>query len=57
MDHYKKMYYKLFNQITDTIYTLQAIQQTTEDFLINKETEKVSDVSPNLHIMKNKIKP
>lgn len=49
MDDYKAMYYKLFNQITDTIEVLNAeleklktIQQYTEEYFINnEETSKI----------------
>jgi len=30
MDDYKKMYYTLFNKITDIIYELQMVQRKTE---------------------------
>lgn len=31
MDDYKKMYYTLFNKITDIIYELQIVQRKAED--------------------------
>ena len=31
MDDYKKMYYTLFNKITDIIYELQIIQRQAEE--------------------------
>jgi len=37
---YEKMYYKLFNKITDVINELQAVQQETEDMFIYQESEK-----------------
>ncbi|MBQ8588074.1 MAG: hypothetical protein IJ454_01645 [Clostridia bacterium] len=34
MEDYKKMYYELFNKITDTIETLKKIQQESEETFI-----------------------
>lgn len=31
MDGYKKMYYTLFNKLTDIIYELQMVQRQTEE--------------------------
>lgn len=36
MPSYKKMYYCLFNKITDVIAQLQEIQQMTEEIYINE---------------------
>ncbi len=40
MEDYKKMYYELFNKITDVIETLTKIQQETEEtFISSNENE------------------
>lgn len=39
MDDYKKMYYTLFNKITDLIYELQIIQRTTESMCPRPDPE------------------
>lgn len=38
MSTYKNLYFKLFNQISDTITQLQKIQQETEEEYISQET-------------------
>ncbi len=35
MEDYKKMYYELFNKITDVIETLKKIQQDAEERFIS----------------------
>ena len=37
MADYKKMYFELFNKITDVIEDLQEIQQKTEEMYMNSE--------------------
>ncbi len=39
MDDYKKMYYTLFNKLTDIIYELQIVQRKTEEMCTNRDTE------------------
>lgn len=39
MSDYKTMYYKLFNEVTDTIERLQKIQQLCEQLYIESEEE------------------
>ena len=45
MEDYKKMYYELFNKITDTIETLKKIQQEAEEIYIssNDDVTTVAD--------------
>ena len=45
MSDYKKMYYELFNKITDVIESLTKIQQETEEIFIssNEDTTSVTD--------------
>ncbi len=47
MDNYKKMYYKLFNAMTETIESLQKVQQEVEEIYISAEIKaaKEEDVS------------
>ena len=40
MADYEKMYYELFNGITDTIEKLKALQQKAEDLFIEQNEEK-----------------
>lgn len=40
MSDYKKMYFMLFNKITDTIEELQKIQQLCEEMYMNEEDGK-----------------
>lgn len=44
MADYKKMYYILFNKITDIIKDLQEVQQLTEEIYIEQE-EKIKKLS------------
>jgi len=37
MNDYKEMYFLLFNKITDTIESLQEIQQQAEELYIEQE--------------------
>jgi hypothetical protein len=39
MDEYKKMYYTLFNKLTDIIYELQMLQRQTEEMCPNRDME------------------
>ena len=41
MDDYKKMYYELFNKITDVIEEWKSIQQKTEEIYIRSEDRLV----------------
>lgn len=41
MADYKSMYYKLFNEVTDTIERLQKIQQECEQIFIDSEEENL----------------
>ena len=42
MDDYKKMYYELFNKITDAIENLKKIQQEAEEkFIASGENSSV----------------
>ena len=45
MEDYKKMYFELFNKITDTIETLKKIQQESEETFItfNDDATTVSN--------------
>ena len=36
MEDYKKMYFELFNKITDTLETLKMIQQEAEEIYISQ---------------------
>lgn len=38
MSNYKRLYFKLFNQISDTIKQLEQIQQEAEGEYISQET-------------------
>ena len=40
MEDYKKLYYELFNKITDIIEELEKIQQDTEERYISAEADK-----------------
>ena len=40
MDDYKKMYYELFNKITDAIENLKKIQQDAEESYLSATTEE-----------------
>ena len=46
MDDYKKMYYELFNKITDTIENLKQIQREAEETFITYNDD-VTTVSNN----------
>jgi len=48
MDDYKKMYYTLFNKITDIIYELQIVQRKAEDMCPrpDRETETAGGERP-----------
>lgn len=39
MVDYEKMYYELFNGITDTIEKLKELQQKAEDLFVEQEKE------------------
>ena len=39
MEDYKKMYYELFNKITDTIESLKKIQQEVEETFITSNDD------------------
>lgn len=47
MADYKKMYYTLFNQMTEIIEQLQTAQQVTEEMFIESE-ESSADISETL---------
>ena len=40
MEDYKKMYYELFNEITDVIEKLKKIQLNAEERYISAESER-----------------
>ncbi len=40
MEDYKKMYYELFNKITDVIENLKKIQQEAEEIYLSADTDK-----------------
>ncbi len=40
MEDYKKMYYELFNKITDVIETLKKIQQEAEEIYLSATADK-----------------
>ena len=40
MEDYKKMYYELFNKITDVIENLKKIQQDAEESYLSAATEE-----------------
>ena len=44
MEDYKKMYFELFNKITDTIETLKKIQQESEETFVTSD-ENLSAVT------------
>lgn len=39
MDDYKKMYYTLFNKLTDIIYELQMVQRQAEEMCPRPDVE------------------
>ena len=39
MDDYKRMYYTLFNKLTDIIYELQMVQRQTEEMCPSRDME------------------
>ena len=39
VDDYKKMYYTLFNKLTDIIYELQIVQRKTEEMCPRPDAE------------------
>jgi len=43
MNIYKKMYFELFNEVTDTIEKLKKIQQKCEELYISCEDEETLD--------------
>jgi len=43
MADYKSMYYKLFNEVTDTIERLQKIQQECEELYIKSEEDNLKN--------------
>ena len=43
MEDYKKMYYELFNKITDTIESLKKIQQESEENYISSPEDMSVD--------------
>ncbi len=40
MEDYKKMYYELFNKITDVIENLKKIQQEAEEIYLSATADK-----------------
>ena len=40
MEDYKKMYYELFNKITDVIENLKKIQQKAEEIYLSATADK-----------------
>ncbi len=40
MEDYKKMYYELFNKITDAIENLKKIQQEAEEIYLSADEDK-----------------
>ena len=49
MADYKAMYFKLFNEVTDTINRLQQIQQECEEMFITSEEDNIR----NFEVLKN----
>ena len=47
MADYKKMYFELFNKITDVIEDLQEIQQKTEEMYMNSEDMVIELIREN----------
>ena len=43
MAEYKEMYFKLFNDITDTIEKLQQMQKDAEELFINQENNDAEE--------------
>ena len=43
MNIYKKMYYELFNEVTDVIEKLQKAQQKCEELYISSDDEETDD--------------
>lgn len=39
MENYEKMYFKLFNDITEVIHALERIQQEAEEMFLSQESE------------------
>lgn len=52
MPNYQKLYYKLFNAITDTIEDLKNIQIEAEEEYINSYAEELSGTIIKLHTKK-----
>ncbi len=40
MEDYKKMYYELFNKITDVIETFKKVQQEAEEIYLSATADK-----------------
>ena len=49
MDEYKKLYYELFNDITDLIEGLKEIQQEAEEIFISSNILKVPQYRQGKH--------
>ena len=52
MADYKSMYYKLFNEVTDTIERLQKIQQECEELFIKSEEDNLKNLKYTKMILK-----
>lgn len=46
MDHYKEMYFALFNKITDVIHDLQSVQTEVEELFLQQEPEQQIFILP-----------
>lgn len=46
MADYKKMYFTLFNKVTDIIEELQKVQRETEALYINSEQPQLFEIKP-----------
>jgi hypothetical protein len=47
MNDYKKMYYTLFNKLTDIIYQLQMVQRQAEEMCPSQEPEAEAAPPPD----------
>ncbi len=53
MSNYKKMYYRLFNRISDVIDELKEIQQETEEMFIENQNPNIIKVKNNYEKREN----
>lgn len=54
MSGYKKMYYKLFNEMTDIINQIKSVQQETEEMLLSQDDTTIEEIKlkPKIDVFK-----